>query len=74
MIELNLFNLIKILFESDTRLKEEVLNFNEAHKRFTDKGVYDVILTQAIEIVSLLMQISPRETIKEFLACKELAE
>lgn len=48
-------------------------NFNEPHLRFTDRGVYDVILTQAIEIVSLLMQTAPKETIREFLKCEPLA-
>lgn len=73
--ELNFFSVMKTLFENDIRLKQQDTgDFNEAHLRFTDKGVYDVILTQAIEIISLLMQISPKETIKEFLNRLDLAE
>jgi hypothetical protein len=46
---------------------------SESHQRFTDKAVYDVILTQILEVFQILLQISPREVAHEFVNQEELA-
>ena len=75
IVEFNFFSVVKGLFLSDLRVTGQLTpEFNEPHKRYTDKGVYDAILTQAIEIISFLIQIAPKETIKEILIHQQLGE
>lgn len=67
--------MISNLFQRDLRIRDApvIEGFNQPHKRFGDRFVYDVILTQSIELVSALIQVSPREMIRDFLKVECLA-
>ena len=49
------------------------IDFSKPHYRFTDKNCFDVILTQLIEMINLLLQTNNKELINEFLKDEELS-
>lgn len=51
----------------------DMSQYNQCHSRFKDKAVYDIILTQLVELINLLLQTSTRELIHHFLDDTDLA-
>ena len=60
---------------NESKINEgEGINYDKKHHRYTDKGCFDVILTQLIELVNLLLQTNNKDLILEFLKDDELAK
>jgi len=46
--------------------------FTKPHNRFSDKMIYDIILTQLIEITNVMVTTNPKEVITAFLNDKDI--
>ena len=53
--------------QEQVKEKAPVYDYEKRHHRFTDRGFFDVILTQLVEIMNLLLQTNCKEFITEFI-------
>lgn len=48
-------------------------DLNQMHSRFSDKKLYDLVLTQLLDVINLLIQIYPKEFVEKFVEDIELS-